>query len=303
MKNMKEIEHIDNANSIDDLVRKMGKTSFNGKALSKAVDVLEEMINDKDCKMFFGQAGAMVPGGMKQIIHDFVKWSDVFVCTGATLTHDLIEGLGHRHYQLNVKISDKELNEKGYDRIYDSLMPNIVYEDLEKFVWKCLDKLDGKGISITDFLRIMGEKAPENTILNIAFKNNTPVFCPALSDSGIGLMIWGWEKDKNKKANILAFEDLDQIISISWDAKKKGVFYVGGGVPKNYIQQSMQFSNPADYNVQITVDDASFGGSSGAVPEEGVSWGKLKEEGKFVNVICDATIALPLIHSALKNRI
>ena len=93
-------------------------------------------------------------------------------------------------------------------------------------------------------------------------------------------------------------------MDIAWETKKAGVIYVGGGLPKNYIQQAMQLSpNPAVFGIQITMDRPEHGGSSGASLVEGISWGKMKAEGKFVDVICDATIALPLILAAVKERV
>jgi deoxyhypusine synthase len=139
--------------------------------------------------------------------------------------------------------------------------------------------------------------------LRTCFEKKIPIFCPAIADSGIGLMIWG-NLAKGKSINVGTFDDMKEILSIAWDSKKSAVFYVGGGVPKNYIQQAMQFSpNAAELGVQITMDRPEPGGSSGAELREGISWGKMSGKGDFVDVICDATIALPLIYAALKERL
>jgi deoxyhypusine synthase len=207
----------------------------------------------------------MVPGGMKQIIIDMLndKWIDVLVTTGANLTHDLGESLGYKHYQGNELMDDVELRDKGYDRIYNSLMPNKIYIGLEKFIKENFEELS-KCETIKDFLWKLGELAPENTILNACYKNKIPVFCPAIADSGIGLMIWG-QISQGKKINVNAFEDLKEMLDIAWTSKKVGVWYIGGGVPKNFIQQAMQLApNKAVYGVQITTDNEQFGGSSGA---------------------------------------
>ena len=151
-------------------------------------------------------------------------------------------------------------------------------------------------------MHILGKLAPKNTILNTCYHNKIPVFCPALADSGLGLMIWG-NLVKGKKINVDAFDDLKEIIEIAWTAKKSGVFYVNGGVPKNYIQQAMQLApKNASYAVQITMDAAEHGGSSGALLKEGISWGKLNAKANYIDVRCDATIALPIITAALKDR-
>ena len=137
----------------------------------------------------------------------------------------------------------------------------------------------------------------------MAYENKIPIFCPALADSGIGLMIYG-KKMSGKEIKIDAFEDMKDIMEIAWNCKKAGVFYLGGGVPKNFIQQAMQLApKNADFGVQVTIDRAEFGGSSGASLKEGISWGKMSPKGKFVDVYLDSTVALPLIYASLKERV
>ncbi len=304
---MKAIKHIEikKGISVNELVKQMENSGVMGAgAIAKAANVLEKMIKDKDCKIYLGMAGAMVPGGMRNIIIDIIKNKliDVFVTTGANLTHDLIEGLGHKHYQGESNVDDAELNKKGIYRMYNSYMKNEVYGDLEDFFDKHYSVLS-KCKNIREFLSRLGELSPEGTILNACFKNNIPIFCPSLADSGIGLIIWG-RLVQGKEMDVKAFDDLKDIIEIAWTSKKNGVVYLGGGVPKNYIQQALQVvPNKADFGIQITMDRAEPGGSSGAPLKEGISWGKMKKEADFVDVICDVTIALPLIYGAVKDRI
>ena len=140
----------------------------------------------------------------------------------------------------------------------------------------------------------MPEKS--NSILRTCYEKKIPIYCPGNADSGIGLLFWG-NIAAGKKIDVGVFEDMNDIIDFSWTSEKKGVIYVGGGVPKNFIQQSLQFSSAANYGIQITTDKASSGGSSGAPLEEGKSWGKMEKDAFYVDVPCDATIALPLIFS------
>lgn len=285
---------------VSELLDEMKETAFNARKIGEAAEILAEMTQDKECKLFLGLAGAMIPGGMKGIILDLLEHTSVFVSTGANLTHDLIEALGYRHYQGDEKADDSELNKKGVDRIYDVFMENRVYEGLEKFFDKNWAEFE-KCRTIKEFLWKIGELVDaksENCILKKCYEKKIPIFCPAIADSGIGLMVWG-KKAAGKKIFIDAFEDMKEIIDISWKTKKKGVFYIGGGVPKNFIQQSMQFSTPAAYGIQISTDKEEFGGSSGAKLKEGISWGKMHKKGKFVSIVCDATIALPLIVSKI----
>ena len=295
---MKPIKHIsiEKDKTISQLVRDMGEIGFQARKISEAGKIYSEMINDKECKVFLGIAGALVPGGMKHIILQMLDNSDVFVATGANLTHDLIEALGEQHYQGDEKADDSELNKQGIDRIYDVFMKNSVYPKLEKFFednWTELENCK----TIKELLWKIGSLVnSKDSILNKCWEKKIPIFCPALADSGIGLMIWG-RKMAGKKIEVDAFEDMKEIIDIAWTAKKTAVFYVGGGVPKNFIQQSMQFAKKggASYGIQVTTDRPEYGGSSGAELKEGISWGKMSEKARFVNVFCDATIALPLI--------
>ena len=138
--------------------------------------------------------------------------------------------------------------------------------------------------------------------MKTCYEKKIPIFCPGIADSGIGLMMNN-KIMQGKEVKLKALDDLNEIIKISMDSKKKGVIYLGGGVPKNYIQQAMQFTSGADYGIQITLDRANTGGSSGAELKEGISWGKLNKDAKFVNLHCDVTIALPIIVAGLKEKI
>lgn len=290
---------------ISDLVDSMEDAGFGAGKISRASKIMEEMFSDYKCKVFLGLAGAMVPAGMKYVILDILNNVDVLVVTGATLTHDLIESLGDEHYILDESkdFDDATLNKKGFDRMYNVVMSNKVYEKLENFFSANWDKFR-ECRTIKDFVWKIGELCPgnsENCILKKCYEKKIPVFCPALADSGIGLMIWG-RKVSGKEIFVDAFEDMNEIIDIAWTSKKTGVVYIGGGVPKNFIQQALQFSKGADYGIQITTDSPEPGGSSGAPLKEGISWGKMKKDADFVDVRCDATIALPLIFGATKDR-
>lgn len=306
MKNLTPINQIkiEKNMAVNELIKSMHSSGVLGAGrLAKSIEIYEKMLLDKDCRIFLGLAGPMISGGMRQIIFDMLedKWIDVFVTTGANLTHDLIESLGYRHYQGSPYTDDKKLHQQNIDRIYDAFMPNKVYIGLENFFKKTLPKLPKREFTTREFLFELGKFTPKNSILGMCHKNNTPVFCPAIADSGIGLQLWN--HIQKYKLNISAINDLNEIIDLAWTAKRAGVIYIGGGVPKNYIQQALQVSKGASYGIQITTDVPEFGGSSGAELREGISWGKMQAQGKFVNLICDATIALPLLYASLKDRI
>ncbi|MBI5332607.1 MAG: deoxyhypusine synthase family protein [Candidatus Aenigmarchaeota archaeon] len=310
--------------NVNELVRQMKDTAFNARKLGHAADILENMIKDPECKTFLTLAGAMIPAGMKGIVHDMLgrKWIDALITTGANLTHDLVESLEYHHFQLDEnsystsqnshginsltvssydKYDDKELAQESIYRIYDCFMPGEVYTKLEKFIQSAIDKMPMKEMSIQEFLHEFGKHCPENSILNICSRNNISVFCPAFADSGIGIQIWFYIQDKQLKVN--ALNDLKNIFDITWTAKKLGVFIIGGGVPKNYAMQAFQFSNSAKYFVQITTDREDYGGLSGATPQEAISWGKISADANFADIRCDATICLPILYSCLIDRL
>ena len=320
---MEPIEHIriKKDMKVPELVGKMGKMGFGAEKIARASEIMKKMFDDKKCTVFFGVAGAMVPAGMRNIIMDLLDETDVFVTTGANLTHDLIESLGERHYQGNELSDDKELNKEGIDRIYNVFMKNSVYEKLEDFFEKNFSEFT-KCRTIKELLWKIGEFAPGEGILKKCYEKKIPIFCPGIADSGIGLMIWsattvrkdlqphtdssaqhpnqGRSVEGKGKTNIDVFEDMKEIIDIAWTAEKRGIIYIGGGLPKNFIQQSLQFSKGAEYGIQITTDRTEPGGSSGAPLKEGISWGKMNQDAEFVDVFCDATIALPLIIAGMK---
>ena len=287
--------------SVSEFVKNLENVGFQGRKLADSVNVIQEMVENKDCKVFLGIAGALVPGGMKECLMDLIsrKCVDVIVITGAQCTHDLVEALGHNHFKID-KWNDKEMKEKGHDRMYNTYMKNEVYQDLEDFIKKNWQEL--KNCKTTrEFLWKLGELSPGDGILKKCYENKIPIFSPGLSDSGIGLMIWGLISN-NETINVGMFDDLKEILDIAWESKVNGVIYLGGGLPKNYIQQALQLANDASYGVQITMDNQHFGGSSGAPLSEGISWGKMKPEAKFVDLKCDVTIALPIICSALYEK-
>ncbi len=284
------------------LIDDLENTGFNAKRLAKACKIYEKMVRKDDCIIFFSLAGAMVPAGMQNIIIDMVEagFIDVLVTTGANLTHDIAEALGFHHLQGDLAIeekTDKDLHEEHINRIFDVFMPNKVYEGMEDFI-KTLDF--DLTMSVKDFLTYLGNQLPDHpkSLLKTCAKYDVPIFCPAFTDCGLAMQI----SFAFPKVNLNHFQDLQDMINLAWDAKSAGVCIIGGGVPKNYILQAMQFSpNSAQYAIQITMDRPETGGLSGAELREAISWGKINEKAEYSTVVTDATIALPLILSYLKT--
>ncbi|MFW9950802.1 MAG: deoxyhypusine synthase family protein [Candidatus Thorarchaeota archaeon] len=304
-RNLKEVNQfkINENDQITDIVEKFSNTGFNAKRLSLACDIYKQMIQDKECVKFFGLAGALVPAGMQGVIYDFIKedFIDVLVTTGANLTHDLAEALGFHHLQGEVdpsKVDDSSLHSQELNRIYDVYLPNNVYEAIEDFVSSL--EIPQNDMSVSSFLDFLGQNLPRksNSILQISAEKKIPIFCPAFTDSGLALQL-GFHF---QTLNLNHFKDMLKMVDLAWDAKNAGLCIIGGGVPKNFIMQSLQFCpNSAKYAIQITMDRPEPGGLSGATLQEAISWGKVNEKAKQSTVICDATIALPILLWFLKN--
>ncbi len=292
----------------DELCKELSKAGVMGAGrVGKAVDVLEKAISDKECTVFFGLAGCMVPGGMQQILIDMINdgWLDAIVTTGAMVVHDIVEALGTKH-EICDTMNDAELHKKGVNRLFDSSLPQNAYMKLEDWLRPVLDKVPREEISIREFLEVLGKNIPsENSWLKTAVSKNIPVFSPGFFDSGLGVMTYFYHQEGPKNhLNISALKDIGEPIKLVQDSKKSAAFLIGGGVPKNHIIQAAQFIDKGHtYGVQITTDRPEPGGLSGASLHEGISWGKFGEASEMVDVIADATIALPLITSALKERL
>ncbi|UCC21275.1 MAG: deoxyhypusine synthase family protein [Promethearchaeota archaeon] len=294
---------IDEDTNIVELIKSLKNTGFNAKRLALACEIYKEMIIDEECIKFFGLAGALVPVGLQRIIYDFIAegFIDVLVTTGANLTHDLAEALGYHHLQGSIDINginDEVLHSEEINRIYDVFMPNKVYERIEDFISKI--KIPDNQMSVSSFLSYLGSQLPKTSysILRICYDKEIPIFCPAFTDSGLAMQL-GFHY---QNLNLNHFKDMLKMVNIAWDAKTAGVCILGGGVPKNFIMQSLQFCpNSATYAIQITMDRPEPGGLSGASLREAISWGKISEKAKYSTIISDVTIALPLLFWYLKK--
>ena len=297
--------HLKPKMTVNELVTAMGKAgAYNGGSLSRAADIYEQMLRDHETTKFFGLAGAMVPAGMGGIVSDLMKGGhiDVLVSTGANLTHDIIEAIGCRHYHGTAFCNDVDLRHDEINRIYDVYLPNEAFGHFEEFMQGVFGELGpGSTISICDLLHHIGQRTTSG-ILHTAARNSVPVYCPAVQDSMIGLQYWLFSQ--TTKVTVDAFADMPALMDRCFAAKKAGALLIGGGVPKNFILQSMLMTpNGFSYAVQLTGDRPDLGGLSGATLDEARSWGKITEEAQAVTVYGDATITLPIMMAAVLERI
>ncbi len=303
---------IDPGQGLDSFVRAMGNTAFQGKNLSRAVDVWEEMLK-KRTTIFFGLAGAMVPAGMREVIVYLIKhrFIDCLVSTGANLFHDVHETLGRYHWQGSVHANDNDLRDEGIDRIYDVFAVEEEFNRADRFLYEFADALKPRPYTTREFLYLLGKelsgRCKKEGIVSAAYKYGVPVYCPAVADSSIGIAL----ALKHGKGHFVfdLIGDVKESAHMVADARSTGVVYVGGGTPKNFIQQTEVTAclmcrevEGHRYAVQITADSPHWGGLSGCTFEEAQSWGKISKRSTHVTVNSDATIALPIIVASLAQR-
>jgi deoxyhypusine synthase len=301
--------------SVDELVTGLRGCAFGAGRLAKAVDIYEAMLNDETTK-FMGVSGALVPAGMRSVLSGLIRdrYVDVVVTTGANLVHDIIEALGEHHYlggdvevSTGEAVDDVRLRKQGIDRIYDVMVHDEAFARLEEFLRGVFGQLEPRRYSIRELLTAIGRELPDrNSILRSAVDNDIPLFCPALADSMIGLHAWLYKQAGSLEVD--AFDDMKELIDLFSEAKRAGAIILGGGVPKNFIFQSALIAPRAegqeglDYAIQITTSTPEDGSLSGATLDEAKSWGKIGETAKAVTLYCDATIALPLLVAAVRER-
>jgi deoxyhypusine synthase len=289
--------------TVSQFVDSFSGCAFGAGRLFEAVDIYREMVKDRECTKFFGLAGAMVPAGMRQIVSDLIRDReiDILVTTGANLVHDIIESTGLHHYKGTDAADDVRLKHDAVNRIYDVFLPERHFSYFEEKMQSVFKELPDK-LSITELLSLIGARLDDdNSILKSAYDMNIPVYCPAIQDSIIGLQAWLYKQ--TKPLNVGVFDDMRGLIDRCYEAKRTGVLIVGGGVPKNFILQSMLVTPRSfDYAIQLTMDRPETGGLSGATLDEARSWGKIGENARCVTVYSDATITLPIIVAAAKSQ-
>jgi len=294
--------------SVNDLANEMKKTGVLGAGkIGEAAELVAEMFADPDYTVFLTIAGALVPAGMRKIIRDLVdkEYVNVIVSTGANMVHDMVEALGFRHDIGTFTAEDKKLKDEDVGRIGDIYIEQKAFRHLEKWMYKILENIPEEKrshIAVAELLSIIGKQIEDpESILAMASERNVPIICPAFVDSIAGFHLWVFGQDKKLRIDPLL--DTSTIMDKVYEAKKVGIIILGGGVPKHFALFANTFREGVDLAVQITMDRPEPGGLSGASLEEAISWGKIKPEGKGVTVICDATIAFPLIIAAALEKI
>lgn len=294
------------------LVQKMGGTSFQARNLANAVEIWAEMLKG-EVTIYFGLTGAMIPAGMRQVIVYLIqnRLIDCLVSTGANLYHDLHETLGKPHWQGQHVANDNELAAARVNRIYDVLLPEDDVEAEEEFIMDFAGALDLKRPYTTrEFFNLLGHHLIKTKkgegVLTSAATAAVPIYCPAIADSVYGTALAGAQVMRGQRLLFDVVKDVVELTRLDTLSKTTGVIFVGGGTPKNFIQQAVLcgylFNKDLpghDFAIQITTDAPQWGGLSGCTFEEARSWRKVSQQARTSTVYCEATIALPLIVSAV----
>jgi len=307
------IEHID-ITSFDStpIIDSMRKMSFSSRDTANATDILMRMVNDKDCTNMLTLAGSTSAGGCMQVYVDMVKnkMVDVIVATGASIIDmDFFEAIGFKHYRGRMDILDSELRSQYIDRIYDTFIDEEELQHCDSAIKEVADSLEPRPYSSREFIWELGKyltkhSVKKNSLIQTAYEMGVPIFCPAFSDSsaGFGLVKHQWERP-DSHVSIDSVKDFLELTMIKMEAKTSGLFMIGGGVPKNFAQDTVVCAEILgkdvpmhQYAVQITVADVRDGACSSSTLKEASSWGKVETIYEQM-VYAEATTVLPLMVS------
>ena len=297
----------------DALLARMERISFQGRNLATAHRIWQKMLQD-DVTIFLGMAGALSAGGLRMIVAHLIvhRYVDCLVSTGANLYHDLHETRGRRHYVGSAHADDAALAQERIDRVYDTYAAEDEFIDNDNWIAKFAATLEKRPYTSREFLYLLGGHLWDTTnhdgILTAAYRANVPIFCPAIADSSIGMGLSQARQHVPGAGHIDIIGDIVESANLIIRRPRTASVVLGGGTPKNFINQaSVQAEFYSDqvgghrYALQIVTDVPHFGGASGSSLEEAQSWGKLATDSDKVSVQADATVALPLLATALAS--
>jgi deoxyhypusine synthase len=312
------VEHID-IKSFDarKIIDGMSKMSFTSRDTAKAAGIYNEMLADKDCSIFLTLAGSTSAGGCMDLYTDLVKHNmiDAIVATGASIIDmDFFEALGFKHYQGSQFQDDTVLRDNYIDRIYDTYIDEEELQACDKAICDIANTLEPRSYTSREFIKELGRYLKTNgkkksSLIEVAYDNDVPIFCPAFTDSSAGFgLVMHQEQNPNKHMTIDSIREFRELTEIKLQSKQSGLLMIGGGVPKNFVQDTVVCAellgkkvDMHKYAIQITVADARDGACSSSTLKEASSWGKV-DVTKEQMVFAEATSVLPLIASDAYHR-
>ena len=314
----KPVEHID-ITSFDSrkIISSMEKMSFVSRETANAAKIYNEMLKDKDCTIFLTLAGSTSAAGCMNLYSDLVKYNmvDAIVATGASIIDmDFFEALGFKHYQGSQFQDDTELRDNYIDRIYDTYIDEEELQACDQKICEIANSLKPKAFTSREFIYELGRYLKKNAVkkgslIETCFDKNVPIFCPAFTDSSAGFgLVMHQEQNPKNHITIDSIKEFRELTEIKLQSKQSGLLMVGGGVPKNFIQDTVicaeLLGKKVDmhkYAIQITVADTRDGACSSSTLKEASSWGKV-DVTKEQMVFAEATSVLPLIASDAYHR-
>lgn len=318
----KQVKHID-ITSFDarPIVDAMADMSFTSRDLGRATKIYNDMLADKDCTVVLVIAGSTSAGGCMDLYAELIRNNmvDVVVATGATIVDmDFFEGLGHKHYQALEVPDDDTLRSLLIDRIYDTYIDEEELQHVDHTIFEIAETLEPKAYSSRAFIREMGKYLVEhgkkdNSLVKLAYEHDVPIFCPAFVDSSAGFGLVKHQVDSVKAGKpymvLDAIADFRELTDIKIKAGTTGLLMIGGGVPKNFIQDTVVCAEILGhddvevhkYAVQITVADVRDGACSSSTLQEAASWGKVNT-GIEQMVFAEAGSVMPLLASDAYHR-
>lgn len=298
--------NVSNDMKISDLVDQFDKSGVLGAGrVGRACNILVDMLQDEDMKVFMSLGGPLIPGGMRNVVTDMIREGhvDLIVSSGANITHDLLEAFGGAHYRHEGR-DDEELNEKGIGRIADINVGSDDFTVFETEIIKIFERISSEKshVSIQELLHEIGLLVDdENSFVATAARNNVPIFAPGLIDSMMGLQLWIFSQDHDFIVDAVA--DMHYLSDIVFEAEKVGAILLGGGLTKHYTLASNVIKGGLDSAIQITMDRPEAGSLGGAPLEEAKSWAKARCGSSLASVVGDVTVIFPLIYAAALDRI
>ena len=312
------VEHID-IKSFDarKIIDGMGKMSFTSRDTARAASIYNEMLKDEDCSIFLTLAGSTSAGGCMNLYADLAKNNmiDAIVATGASIIDmDFFEALGFKHYQGSQDQDDSELRKNYIDRIYDTYIDEEELQACDKVICDIANTLEPRSYTSREFIQELGKYLKSNSkkkgsLIEAAYDNNIPIFCPAFTDSSAGFgLVMHQEQNPDKHITIDSIREFRELTEIKLQSKQSGLLMIGGGVPKNFVQDTVVCAellgkkvDMHKYAIQITVADTRDGACSSSTLKEASSWGKV-DITKEQMVFAEATSVLPLIASDAYHR-
>ncbi len=299
-----------------DLVAAMGGMSIQARSLGTCAEVLSRMYADrKRPTVMLGLAGPLIAAGLRNVIRDLIAggYVDVVVSTGAILYQDIYQARGYRHYRGTPASDDTLLRDLRIDRIYDTYVDEEKFWETDTWCGRVADELPPGNISSRAYLDFVGSKLDDdNSIVRQCHKLGVPLFCPAINDSSIGIGLtahyYNCRREGREGIHIDSIRDNYELTQIVVASPKTAAIYVAGGVPKNYINDSIVMSyiwgleRGHDYAVQVTTAVTQDGGLSGSTLGEAQSWGKIDRNARFTMAWVEPSVALPLLAAYAFDR-